>query len=142
MQKGFIFNDILCVDCKACSAACIIENGLTTHAREIFTFNSSAHPSLPVVHLSMACNHCEKPVCLEGCPAGSYSREPVTGGIIADENKCIGCSYCEWNCPYEAPKINLRKGIIEKCNLCYGRLSEGLACAICMPTGALSYSDS
>jgi Fe-S-cluster-containing dehydrogenase component len=94
-----------------------------------------------VVHLSMACNHCEKPVCLEGCPAGSYSREPVTGGIIADENKCIGCSYCEWNCPYEALKINLRKGIIEKCNLCYGRLSEGLepACTSACPTGALCY---
>jgi len=140
MENGFIFNDFLCVDCKACSAACILENGWTTSPREIFTFNSGILPCLQVINLSLACNHCEKPVCLEGCPAAAYSREPGSGAVVVDEDRCLGCSYCIWNCPYDAPKITA-KGTIEKCNLCYPRISEGLepACTSACPTGALSF---
>lgn len=141
MRKGFIFNGFLCVNCKACSAACVIENGWSSHPREIFTYNYEALYSLPVANLSLACNHCENPVCQEGCPAGAYSREPVTGGIVVNETKCIGCNYCIWNCPYDAPKPVLKKGVIEKCNLCFPRLSEGIepACTSGCPTGALKY---
>lgn len=140
MEKGFIFNDLLCVDCKACSAACILENGWTTRPREIFTFNTDVLPCLPVINLSLACNHCEKPVCLEGCPSAAYSRESGSGAVVVDEDKCLGCSYCKWNCPYDAPKITA-KGTIEKCNLCYPRISEGLepACTSACPTGALAF---
>ena len=141
MQTGFIFNQDLCVACNACRAACILENGWSSSPREIYTLNPGALPGLPVVHMSLACNHCEKPVCLEGCPAGAYSRDPVHGAIIYDEDKCIGCNYCIWNCPYDAPKPLPEKGLIEKCNLCIDRLHEQLtpACSAGCPTGALSF---
>lgn len=141
MKKGFIFNEDLCVNCKACSVACILENGWSTRPREIFTFNSEALSYIPVIHLSIACNHCEKAVCLEGCPSGAYSRDAASGAVIMAINKCIGCNYCKWNCPYDAPKSSVHKGIIEKCDLCFSRLNEGLdpACTAACPTGALGY---
>ena len=143
MRKGFIFNHNKCVNCGACSAACILENGWTIQPRMIFTYNSDALPSLPLTNLSLACNHCETPVCLEGCPTTSYYREALTGAVIIDERKCIGCKYCQWNCPYDAPKFDTEKRIIGKCNLCYTGLIEGRlpACATACPTGALDFGE-
>lgn len=141
MRKGFIFNQNKCVACKACSAACILENGWKVQPRSIFTYNEEAYPTLPVTHLSMACNHCEKPVCLEGCPSAAYTRDFETEAVIIDETKCIGCHYCLWNCPYDAPKSDFVNGIVSKCNLCYTGLKEGRepACTTACPTGALRY---
>jgi Fe-S-cluster-containing dehydrogenase component/DMSO reductase anchor subunit len=143
MRKGFIFSHNKCVGCNACNAACILENGWTVHPRLIYTYNSDATLALPVVNLSLACNHCEKPLCLEGCPSGAYFREPLYGAIVIDDTKCIGCNYCRWNCPYDAPKFDSANRIIGKCNLCYKGLYENRlpACANACPTGALSFGE-
>jgi Fe-S-cluster-containing dehydrogenase component/DMSO reductase anchor subunit len=141
MRKGFIFNYNKCVDCKACSAACIIENGWSVHPRNILTFNQEAELLLPVINLSLACNHCESAVCMKGCPASAFSRQSVTGAILIDNLRCIGCRYCQWNCPYDAPKFDSVSGTIVKCNLCYSGLIEGRqpACSSACPTGALRF---
>ena len=143
MRKGFIFDHTRCVNCNACNAACILENGWKGHPRNIYTYNSQAEPGLPLLHLSLACNHCESAACMDGCPTSAYSREPVTGAIILDEARCIGCRYCQWNCPYDAPKYNSETRSIIKCNLCYSLLIEGLqpACSSGCPTGALRYGE-
>jgi anaerobic dimethyl sulfoxide reductase subunit B (iron-sulfur subunit) len=143
MQKGFLFDQNKCVGCNACSAACILENGWEVNPRMVYIYNNEVITSLPLINLSLACNHCEIPVCLEGCPSGSYFRDETTGAIIIDDTKCIGCKYCKWNCPYDAPKFDNRKKVIGKCNLCYIGLAEGRmpACTSACPTGALSYGD-
>lgn len=78
---------------------------------------------------------------MKGCPASSYSREPVTGAVVIDDKKCVGCRYCQWNCPYDAPKYESSQKVIGKCNLCHQRLINGLmpACSTACPTGALEY---
>ena len=141
MRKGFIFNYNKCVKCLACSAACILENGWTVHPRNIYSYNSEADLLIPVINLSLACNHCESAVCMKGCPVSAYSREPETGAVLLDDTKCIGCKYCQWNCPYDAPKYDTVSGTMAKCNFCYNGLIEGLqpACSSACPTGALSY---
>jgi Fe-S-cluster-containing dehydrogenase component len=141
MRKGFIFDHNKCVNCNACKAACILENGWKVQPRNIFTYNSEAEPLLSLINLSLACNHCESAICMEGCPASAYSRESVTGAIIIDDVKCIGCRYCQWNCPYDAPRFDPENKIINKCNLCYSRLIDGHqpACSAACPTGALGF---
>jgi Fe-S-cluster-containing dehydrogenase component/DMSO reductase anchor subunit len=143
MRRGFIYNQNKCVGCNACRAACILENGWEVTPRIVYTYNNEINTSFPLVNLSMACNHCEKPVCLEGCPSRSYYRDEATGAIVIDDQKCIGCKYCKWNCPYDAPKYDQRKKVIGKCNLCYKGLIEGRmpACTYACPTGALSFGD-
>lgn len=143
MAEGFIFDHNKCVNCGACSAACTLENGWTVQPRQIYTYNKDALTSLPLINLSLACNHCETAVCLEGCPSSSYFRDHNTNAIIIDDKKCIGCRYCQWNCPYDAPKFDSFKRVIGKCNLCYSGLIEGRmpACTYACPTGALSYGE-
>lgn len=143
MRKGFLYDQNKCVGCNACSAACILENGWKVIPRKVYIYNNEAITSIPLVNLSLACNHCEKPLCLEGCPSGSYFRDETTGAIVIDDKNCIGCKYCKWNCPYDAPKFNTGKKVIGKCNLCYTGLKEGRmpACTSACPTGALSFGD-
>jgi Fe-S-cluster-containing dehydrogenase component/DMSO reductase anchor subunit len=143
MSKGFIFNQNLCVACNACVAACSLENGWTIQARRLLVFNSDISPSLPVINLSSACNHCETALCLEGCPVNAFTREPASGAIVIDDEICIGCNYCLWNCPYGAPVADTEKRTIGKCNLCYSNLRDGYmpACTSACPTGALKYGE-
>lgn len=144
MKTGFIFDLNKCVGCHACVVACQIENGQdqNTPWREISTFNEYQHPDLPVFHYSLACNHCEDAPCAENCPALAYSKDSI-GNIVHYADKCIGCKYCTWACPYDAPNFVKLNGVVEKCTLCQHRLKEGLkpACANLCPTGALDYDE-
>ncbi|MCD4729164.1 MAG: 4Fe-4S binding protein [Bacteroidales bacterium] len=145
MRQGFIFDLNKCVGCHACVVACQIENGEDQHQpwREISTFNSFQHPELPVSHYSLACNHCKDAPCLESCPALAYTKDENLNTIVFHADRCIGCTYCIWACPYDAPKYINLNGIIEKCTLCTNRLNEGLkpACTNLCPTGALDFGD-
>ena len=144
MEKNiFIFDYNKCVGCHACVVACMNENGFQSPDlwRNIHDSNPNHKPDLPLFYLSLACNHCDDAPCLKNCPAKAYSRDEKTGAIIHHPEKCIGCQYCTWACPYDAPKFNPKEGIIEKCTFCNHRIEENLkpACANLCPTGALDF---
>lgn len=140
----FIFDQNKCVGCHACVVACMNENGFQTPKqwRNVHTSDRNHFPQLPLFYLSLACNHCEDAPCLKNCPALAYSRDLKTGAIIHHPEKCIGCKYCTWACPYDAPKFNPKTGIVEKCTFCNHRIEENMkpACANLCPVGALDFA--
>ncbi len=142
-KPAFQFDLNRCTGCQACAVACTLENELDLlHSwRTVYTFNEAHEPNLPQFHLSMACNHCLDAPCLKYCPALAISRDSVSGAVLIDGGKCIGCKYCSWVCPYDAPKFNRTAGIMEKCTFCQPRLAEGLkpACVGICPTDALQF---
>ncbi len=145
IQKGFIFDVNKCTGCSACQLACTIENQVSSQVvwRQINTFNPGKFPGIPVFHHSLACNHCIDPPCMAHCPALAYSKDPRTGAVTIDDAKCIGCKYCSWACPYDAPQYNVSLGVVENCTFCAHRLDDGLApaCVALCPTGALQVGD-
>ena len=108
----------------------------------VSTFNPARHPALPTRHLSLACNHCDTPGLPLGCPAAAYRRDEATGAVLLDAEPCIGCRYCSWVCPYDAPRFDEARGVMTKCTFCAPRLAEGgpPACAAACPTGALAWA--
>jgi DMSO reductase anchor subunit/ferredoxin len=80
---------------------------------------------------------------VESCPALALTKDESLEIITHHADRCIGCKYCTWACPYDAPKFEKEKGIIEKCTLCQHRLEENKkpACANLCPTGALDYGE-
>lgn len=140
---AFLHNLDTCVGCHACVIACANENGLTPgrYWRQIVTFNSSHVPELPVYHLSLACNHCLDAPCVPACPAAAIGRDHQTGVVLIENSKCIGCRYCSWVCPFDAPQFNSDAGVMEKCTFCNHRLLQHLkpGCTSLCPTGALSF---
>ncbi len=141
--RGFLFDPNRCTGCAACSLACSTENALGWGAswRQIVAFNPERRPGVPSFHLALACNHCDAAPCVDHCPTGAMRRDPGTGAVLVDEGRCIGCSYCAWVCPYDAPRFDGARRVVTKCTLCNHRLLEGRApaCVEACPTDALGY---
>lgn len=140
MSKYYwIVNLDRCIGCETCVIACKQENGTVpgVHYRRLHSINPEQFPDHPTFRISISCNHCEKPACLAGCPAKAYSQE--AGIVKHNPEVCVGCQYCIWVCPYDAPQYVSAKGKVEKCNLCARRRAQGLepACVAACPTGAL-----
>lgn len=111
--------------------------------RQVQSYNKLKVPLSGFINLSIACNHCLDAPCLKACPANAYQKDSETGAIIHHAEKCIGCTYCTWACPFDAPQYNKKKGVVEKCNFCNERLKieQIPACSNSCPTGALSFND-
>ena len=140
----FIFDKNKCVACHACVLGCMNENGFQSNQqwRNIITENKAKLPGIPLFHISLACNHCEDAPCMKNCPALAYNKSLLSGAILHESENCIGCQYCIWQCPYDAPKFNTQSGVIEKCHFCESRILENQspACAEACPTDALGFS--
>jgi ferredoxin len=78
---------------------------------------------------------------MEQCPALAITRDDATGAVQIHDHRCIGCGYCSWACPYDAPVFAEDSGGMTKCTSCDHRLSEGLnpACVTGCPTGCLEW---
>jgi Fe-S-cluster-containing dehydrogenase component len=144
-MRGFLLDLNRCTGCHACLFACSIENGLDFGKswREIYTFNTRHRSGVARFHLSLGCLHCAEPACIKSCPASAYSRDALTGAVLVDSGLCIGCRYCKWACPFDAPKYDFDAGTVSKCTLCNDRLGDGKdpACASLCPTGALQFAE-
>jgi DMSO reductase iron-sulfur subunit len=142
-QHGFYFNADHCIACHACEAACSEKNDLPAHIafRSVGYVEGGTWPAYQRLNISMACNHCDDPVCLKGCPTRAYTKFAEYGAVLQDPDICFGCGYCTWVCPYNAPQLDTRAGHVSKCNMCVDRLEAGLkpACVTACLAGALDF---
>ena len=142
-QHGFYFTADNCIACHACEAACSEKNDLPPHLafRSVGYIEGGSWPSYQRLNLSMACNHCDDPVCLKGCPTRAYTKFAEYGAVLQDPDICFGCGYCTWVCPYNAPQLDTSAGHVSKCNMCVDRLEVGLkpACVAACLGGALDF---
>ncbi|WP_185231703.1 DmsC/YnfH family molybdoenzyme membrane anchor subunit [Teredinibacter franksiae] len=142
-QHAFHFTADNCIGCHACEAACSEKNDLPPHLsyRSVGYVEGGTFPNFTRMNISMACNHCDDPVCLKGCPTRAYTKHPEYGAVIQDPDICFGCGYCTWVCPYNAPQLDPVNGQVEKCNMCVDRLEVGLkpACVSACLGNALNF---
>lgn len=127
-QHGFYFNADNCIACHACEAACSEKNDNPAHIafRSVGFVEGGTYPAYQRLNISMACNHCDDPVCLKGCPTRAYTKFAEYGAVLQDPDICFGCGYCTWVCPYNAPQLDPVQGQVSKCNMCVDRLEVGL----------------
>ena len=142
-QHGFFFTADNCIGCHACEAACSEKNENPAHLafRSVGYVEGGSYPDYKRMNISMACNHCDDPVCLKGCPTRAYTKHVEYGAVLQDPETCFGCGYCTWVCPYNAPQLDPIKGQVSKCNMCVDRLEVGLkpACVSACVGNALDF---
>lgn len=151
-QYAFFFDSESCAGCKACQVACKDKNDLETGIlwRRVYEVSGGGwflerdvwKNNLITYNISLSCNHCEKPLCVNACPAKAL-RKRKDGIVYIEENKCIGCRYCEWACPYDAPQYNSDKGVMTKCDFCFDYIDNNVkpACVSACPMRVIDFGE-
>jgi Fe-S-cluster-containing dehydrogenase component len=103
---------------------------------------AAANPNVKAFFVPKLCNHCKTSPCVQVCPVGA-TFETRDGVVLVDEKYCLGCRYCVQACPYGCRYIHPQKQTVDKCTLCYHRITKGLttACVEVCPTGARQLAD-
>lgn len=137
-----------CVSCKLCEVACVVEH---SQSKNIFVAwkEKPAIVSRTLVleedpfSFSAQCRHCEEPDCLSACSNAAITKDPETGLVRINEDRCVACWMCTMACSYGViqmniqPELNIKNS--QKCDLCIDRGAP--ACVDACPNGALVYED-
>jgi anaerobic dimethyl sulfoxide reductase subunit B len=134
-QLGFYINLSACSGCKACQIACKDKNDTPVGVmwRKVYEVTGGEWlqrgdaliDNTFTYYVSSACNHCTKPVCMDVCPSQAISKREEDGVVLIDSDRCIGCRYCEWACPYGAPQYNEEEQVMTKCDFCFDYIDAG-----------------
>jgi Fe-S-cluster-containing dehydrogenase component len=166
MRLGLVIDLDTCVGCHACAVACKQWNtsgttGALTDYRPYgrnpsgVWFNRIRHyevgdyPNNKTINFPMSCMHCEDADCVTVCPTGASYKRKEDGIVLVDQDKCMGCNYCSWACPYGARELDREAGVMKKCTLCIDRIyDEELdeidrqpSCVITCPAHARYFGD-
>ncbi len=151
-QLAFFFDASACSGCKTCQVACKDKHDapLGVRWRRVYEVcggdwkkqGSAWEQKITAYHMSMACNHCQDPICLQACPNKAIVKNGQ-GVVLIDYDRCMGCRYCEWTCPYGALQFDGQKGLMTKCTFCADYLEEGKSpsCVSACPMRVLSYGE-
>jgi Fe-S-cluster-containing dehydrogenase component len=120
-----------------------------TFFNRVQTFEVGEFPNTETVHFPKSCLHCEDPPCVPVCPTGASYKRKEDGIVLVDYDKCIGCKYCSWACPYGAREFDEERKVMSKCTLCVDRIyDESIAeaqrkpsCVIACPSNARLFGD-
>lgn len=165
-QLALIIDLNVCVGCSACVTSCKEWNTsgkagtmtdqnaygkdpTGTFFNRVQTFECGEYPNSETIHFPKSCLHCEDPPCVPVCPTGASYKRAEDGIVLVDYDKCIGCEYCSWACPYGAREIDMEEKVMKKCTLCIDRIyDEDLpearrqpACVLACPTSARIFGD-
>ena len=128
MRKGLLINLDRCSGCDSCIVACKLENDLPLghfYNKVIAVGPTGTFPNVEKYWLPSQCQQCENPACVANCPTGAMQKDPETGIVNNDKEKCIGCPFCAMACPYGVRYLNQTERVVEKCTLCEQRTSQG-----------------
>jgi len=110
-----------CIKCTGCEVACKQQNQVPDGLRRVRVV--AVNEGVPgSKNVPMPCMHCTAPPCMPVCPVKAiYKRED--GVVLLSKEKCIGCGYCLYACPFGAPQFEMSglfgsKGKMDKCTFC------------------------
>lgn len=167
MKLGLAIDIDACVGCHACATACKEWNGESLMAggapdydpqgpvpagvwfNRVRHFEAGDYPDNRTLNVPMSCMHCEQAECVTVCPTGASYKRAEDGIVLIDPEKCMGCNYCAWACPYGARELDEQQGVMRKCTLCVDRIYDTAlpeaerqpACVLACPSHARHFGD-
>lgn len=134
-MKRILVRPEICSGCRACEIACVARHdgrfGTATARIHVTKIEARGvdHPHV--------CRLCRKPACLAACPSGALRKDPATGAVLVQADRCIGCAACVDACPFGMAALHLESGVALICDLCEG----DPACVARCATGAIVYAE-
>ena len=146
--KSTLIDITKCIGCRACQVACKQWNerdgeetqlqdymgfqnpaALSAKTLTLITFheipNEQAPGGLNYLFTMRRCLHCLEPACASACPTTALAAQ-ADGPVSYDPDKCIGCRYCVWACPWSVPTAQWDSLApkIQKCTHCADRADQ------------------
>ena len=84
-KVSLMLNEYECMGCHACEVACKQEHGLGVGPRVIRVIEKAPY------FKPLFCHHCEDAPCALACPEDAITKDPKTGVVLVDSEKCNGC---------------------------------------------------
>ncbi len=140
-MKRIYIKEQACIACHLCEVYCQLQHSQSKDLIKAFKRESPRPlPRLRVeekglVSLPVRCQHCEDAPCVYACLTGALSREPDSGVVNVDGERCIGCWTCILVCPFGAIRQDTYREKIAKCDLCQGE--DMPLCVVNCPNEAL-----
>ncbi len=85
-RVSLMLNEYECMGCHACEVACKQEHGLGVGPRVIRVVEKAPY------FKPLFCHHCEDAPCALACPESAITKDPKTGVVLVDSEKCNGCN--------------------------------------------------
>ena len=120
-KRAHVIDCDRCSGCDSCIVACKFENAVTLGHywnRVLAIGPTGEYPDVEMYWLPVACQQCVQAPCIPVCPTGASYRDPENDVVLIDKEKCIGCQFCLYSCPYGVRQLNDDLGVMEKCTLC------------------------
>jgi carbon-monoxide dehydrogenase iron sulfur subunit len=142
MKKVYV-NEAVCIGCHLCEVYCQLQHAQSKDLVKLFKReNPRPLPRLRVeergiVSFSVRCQQCDEAPCVQACLTGALARDPSSGTVTVDQERCIGCWTCLLFCPLGAIRQNKTQNKMLKCDLCPGE--EIPVCVTNCPNEALAY---
>lgn len=152
-SNGVLIDTTKCVGCQQCQIACQKSKNLpedkkiralcATAPSVIEMKDISTDPAKPQLKpVKRQCMNCINPACVSACTVGALQKR-ADGPVVYDSDRCIGCRYCMYACPFGVPTFEWEKqfSLIRKCDGCADRRDQGKvpACVEACPAKALTY---
>ena len=144
-MKAVYVKEEVCMACHLCEVYCQLQHSQTKDLVKAFKKESPKPlPRLWIeerkpVSFSVRCQHCEDAPCVYACLTGALKKDPQSGVVTADAEKCMGCWTCILVCPFGAIRRDTHRKITAKCDLCQGE--DIPVCVANCPNEALLYVD-
>jgi len=112
-----------CSGCRICEAECCLSR---EKSFDLWHSRIRLHRFEPPIDIASVCAGCADAPCIAACPreVGALSRDSLTGAVILNEAKCIGCQACLNACAKDRSEIIRMsrdgKKALGICDLCGG----------------------
>ncbi|HHY59757.1 MAG TPA: 4Fe-4S dicluster domain-containing protein [Clostridia bacterium] len=125
-MKRILARNEYCIGCHLCEVYCAAAHSPYPHDL-IKVFKGNTPPPSPrvrveeagAVSFALQCRHCADPHCTKACITGAMYRDPATGAVMSNPERCVGCWTCILVCPYGAVfRDATGRKVISKCDFC------------------------
>ena len=85
-QVRLMLNENECMGCHACEVACKQEHGVGVGPKVIQAIERAPY------FKPLFCHHCEDAPCALACPEDAITKDPKTGVVLVNGERCNGCN--------------------------------------------------